>query len=208
MRALIRVLIAFVILTALPGVAAEGYTISGTITYSNDVPADTMGVVIECAEFEYDCHEFRGTSSQTDRMGVYEISIEIDETYDGAELFLTIGEESFSHIIDIEESRSPPSGTVTQDIQLEQDSPPSSLFTGVACGGIIILLAIFASLDRRPIRDQGGGLLRAANIDVVTCPICEGRLQRHLLIRHLIVDHEMDTDDARDMAEIVQVEEE
>ena len=208
MRALTRVLIAFVILTALPGVAAEGYAISGTVTYSNDVPADTIEVVIECAEFEYDCHEFRGTSSQTDRMGVYEISIEIDETYDGAELFLTIGEESFSHIIDIEDSRSPPSGTVYQDIQLEQDSPPSSLFTGVACGGIIILLAIFASLDRRPIRDQGDGLLRAANIDVVTCPICEGRLQRHLLIRHLIVDHEMDTDDARDMAEIVQVEEE
>ena len=201
MRALIRVLIAFVILTALPGVAAEGYTISGTVTYSNDVPADTMGVVIECAEFEYDCHEFRGTSSQTDRMGVYEISIEIDETYDGAELFLTIGEESFSHIIDIEESRSLPSGTVTQDIQLEQDSPPSSLFTGVACGGIIILLAIFATLDRRPIRDQGDGLLRAANIDVVTCPICEGRLQRHLLIRHLIVDHDIEPSEASRMSE-------
>ena len=201
MRALIRVLIAFVILTALPGVAAERYTISGTVTYSNDVPVDTMGVVIECAEFEYDCHEFRGTSSQTDRMGVYEISIEIDETYDGAELFLTIGEESFSHIIDIEESRSPPSGTVTQDIQLEQDSPPSSLFTGVACGGIIILLAIFATLDRRPIRDQGDGLLRAANIDVVTCPICEGRLQRHLLIRHLIVDHDIEPSEASRMSE-------
>ena len=201
MRALIRVLIAFVILTALPGVAAEGYTISGTVTYSNDVPADTMEVVIECAEFEYDCHEFRGTSSQTDRMGVYEISIEIDETYDGAELFLTIGEESFSHIIDIEDSRSPPSGTVYQDIQLEQDSPPSSLFTGVACGGIVILLAIFATLDRRPIRDQGDGLLRAANIDVVTCPICEGRLQRHLLIRHLIVDHDIEPSEASRMSE-------
>ena len=201
MRALILVLIASVILTALPGVAAERYTISGTVTYSNDVPVDTMGVVIECAEFEYDCHEFRGTSSQTDRMGVYEISIEIDETYDGAELFLTIGDESFSHIVDIEESRSPPSGTVTQDIQLEQDSPPSSLFTGVACGGIIILLAIFATLDRRPIRDQGDGLLRAANIDVVTCPICEGRLQRHLLIRHLIVDHDIEPSEASRMSE-------
>ena len=201
MRALILVLIASVILTSLPGVAAERYTISGTVTYSNDVPVDTMGVVIECAEFEYDCHEFRGTSSQTDRMGVYEISIEIDETYDGAELFLTIGDESFSHIVDIEESRSPPSGTVTQDIQLEQDSPPSSLFTGVACGGIIILLAIFATLDRRPIRDQGDGLLRAANIDVVTCPICEGRLQRHLLIRHLIVDHDIEPSEASRMSE-------
>ena len=192
----------------MPGVAAEGYTISGTVTYSNDVPADTMGVVIECAEFEYDCHEFRGTSSQTDRMGVYEISIEIDETYDGAELFLTIGEESFSHIIDIEDSRSPPSGTVYQDIQLEQDSPPSSLFTGVACGGIIILLAIFASLDRRPIRDQGDGLLRAANIDVVTCPICEGRLQRHLLIRHLIVDHDIEPSEASRMSETDHSEQE
>ena len=208
MRALTRVLIAFVILTALPGVAAEGYAISGTVTYSNDVPADTIEVVIECAEFEYDCHEFRGTSSQTDRMGVYEISIEIDETYDGAELFLTIGEESFSHIVDIEESRSPPSGTVYQDIQLEQDSPPSSLFTGVACGGIIILLAIFASLDRRPIRDQGDGLLRAANIDVVTCPICEGRLQRHLLIRHLIVDHDIEPSEASRMSETDHSEQE
>ncbi len=208
MRVLIGVLIVSAFLAALPGVAAEGYTISGTVTYSNNVPVENMEVVIECNEFEYDCHEFRGTSSQTDRIGVYEISIEIDETYDGAELLLAIGGESFSHIVDIDDSREPPSGTVSQDIQLEQDSPPSSLFTGVVCGGIIILLAIFAALDRKPTPARGEGLLRAANIEVVTCPVCEGRLQRHLLIRHLIVDHEMDTDDARDMAEVGQVEEE
>lgn len=208
MRALIGVLIVSAVVAALPGVAAEGYTISGTVTYSNNVPVENMEVVIECTEFEYDCHEFRGTSSLTDRIGVYEISIEIDETYDGAELLLAIGGESFLHIVDIDDSRDSPSGTVSQDIQLEQDSPPSSLFTGVACGGIIIFLAIFAALDRKPTPTRGEGLLGAANIEVVTCPVCGDRLQGHLLIRHLIVDHEMDTDDARDMAEVGQVEEE
>ena len=105
---------------------------------------------MECEEFEYDCHTFRGMEATTDRKGEFTITLELDESYDGAEIFLALKGERFSHTIDLEESRSPPSGSVNHDISLQQDSPPAPLFTGLACGGAVIAIAFIAALDRKP----------------------------------------------------------
>ena len=69
-------------------------------------------VEIQCEENEYDCHEFRGVSDRTDAYGYYEITINIDDSYDGAELILILLNENTSHIIDISEMEQSPSGTV------------------------------------------------------------------------------------------------
>ena len=122
-------------------VSAESYSISGTATYSNAVPVEIGKIQVECEEFEYDCHTFRGIESTTDRKGEFTITLELDESYDGAEIFLALKGERFSHIIDLEESRSPPSGSVNHDISLQQGSPPAPLFTGLACGGAVIAIA-------------------------------------------------------------------
>ena len=132
------ILVAFVITTliiAMPCVSAESYSISGTATYSNAVPVEIGKIQVECEEFEYDCHTFRGIEATTDRKGEFTITLELDESYDGAEIFPALNGERFSHTIDLDESRSPPSGSVNQDITLQQNSPPAPLFTGLACGG-------------------------------------------------------------------------
>lgn len=206
-RAVLLAFLATAILSVSPIVSAESYKISGTATYSNSPPVSMEEVRIDCAEFEYDCHPFRDIGSQTDRNGAYEISIELDETYDGAELILVLLGEPFYHTIDIDESRSPPSGTVSNDIQLEQESPPSALFTGVGCAGLFIALAFFAALDRKPSRGQMAGV-RTRAPDIAACPVCAGRVERYLLIRHLIVDHEIDPSEASGMAESVDSEQE
>ena len=48
------------LIIAVPCISAESYSISGTATYSNAVPVEMGKIQVECEEFEYDCHTFRG----------------------------------------------------------------------------------------------------------------------------------------------------
>ena len=189
-------------------VSAESYSISGTATYSNAVPVEIGKIQVECEEFEYDCHTFRGTEATTDRKGEFTITLELDESYDGAEIFLVLKGERFSHTIDLDESRSPPSGSVKHDIVLEQDSPPAPLFTGLACGGAVIAIAFIAALDRKPVPAVSRTERRTTSLDIVSCPLCGEKTESYLLIRHLIVDHEIDPSEASAISEGAASEEE
>ena len=189
-------------------VSAESYSISGTATYSNSVPVEIGKIQVECEEFEYDCHTFRGMEATTDRKGEFTITLELDESYDGAEIFLALKGERFPHTIDLEESRSPPTGSVNQDISLQQGSPPAPLFTGLACGGAVIAIAFIAALDRKPAPTISRAEQRTTALEIVSCPICGEKTESYLLIRHLIVDHQVDPSEASEIAEGVSSEEE
>ena len=180
--------------------SAETYSIIGTAKFSNGPPVSLEDVTIECAEFEYDCHSFRGMGSETNRFGEFEISIEGDDSYDGAELILTILGESFPHVIELEDSRSS-SDSVNHDIILDQKSPPSNVFTGFGCAVIVILLAFLAAIGRLPQRTPMSTKIRTLNPRILNCPVCDGRLEGHLLIRHLIVGHQMDVEEASVLAQ-------
>ena len=204
------ILMAFVITTliiAMPCASAESYSISGTATYSNAVPVEIGKIQVECEEFEYDCHTFRGIEATTDRKGEFTITLELDESYDGAEIFLALKGERFSHTINLDESRSPPSGSVNQDITLQQDSPPAPLFTGLACGGAVIAIAFIAALDRKPAPTISRSQQRTTALEIVSCPICGEKTESYLLIRHLIVDHEVDPTEAAAISEGLSEEE-
>ncbi len=188
--------------------SAESYSISGTATYSNSVPVEIGKIQVECEEFEYDCHTFRGMETTTDRKGEFTITLELDESYDGAEIFLALKGERFPHTIDLEESRNPPSGSVNQDISLQQGSPPAPLFTGLACGGAVIAIAFIAALDRKPAPTISRAEQRTTALEIVSCPICGENTESYLLIRHLIVDHQVDPSEASEIAEGVSSEEE
>ena len=208
MRSILVPIAITALIIALPSVSAESYSISGTATYSNSVPVEIGKIQVECEEFEYDCHTFRGIESTTDRKGEFTITLELDESYDGAEIFLALKGERFSHTIDLEEARSPPSGSVNHDISLQQGSPPAPLFTGLACGGAVIAIAFIAALDRRPAPTISRSEQRTTALDIVSCPICGEKTESYLLIRHLIVDHEVDPSEASEIAERASSEEE
>ena len=208
MRSILASSAIFALIIALPCVSAESYSISGTATYSNSVPVEIGKIQVECEEFEYDCHTFRGIEATTDRKGEFTITLELDESYDGAEIFLALKGERFPHTIDLDESRSPPSGSVNQDITLQQDSPPAPLFTGLACGGALIAIAFIAALDRKPAPTVSRSQQRTTALEIVSCPICGEKTESYLLIRHLIVDHEVDSSEASEIAERASSEEE
>ena len=195
------------LIIAVPCISAESYSISGTATYSNAVPVEMGKIQVECEEFEYDCHTFRGIEATTDRKGEFTITLELDESYDGAEIFLALKGERFSHTIDLDESRSPPTGSVNQDITLQQDSPPAPLFTGLACGGAVIAIAFIAALDRKPAPTITRSQQRTTALEIVSCPICGEKTESYLLIRHLIVDHEVGPTEAAAIAEALSEEE-
>ena len=188
-------------------VTAENYKMAGEISYSNSPSVQFQKIEIQCAEFEYDCHTFEGISSETDEYGNYEILIEVDDSYDGAELTLTILGESFIHIINLSESRSSITNTVTIDIVLEQNSPPAPVFTGFGCASIIFILAFFRLLLRSPNYRVANQKINR-NLKIITCPVCKGRLEEHLLIRHLIVEHEFSPSDAAEYANSKSFDEE
>ena len=208
MRSILASFAITALIIALPCVSAESYSIFGTATYSNAVPVETGKIQVECEEFEYDCHTFRGTEVTTDMKGEFTIILDLDESYDGAEIFLALKGERFSHIIDLEESRNPPSGSVNQDIILQQDSPPAPLFTGLACGGAVIAIAFIAALDRKPAPSLSRTQQRTTTLEIVSCPVCGEKTERYLLIRHLIIDHETDPSEAPLIAEGAISEEE
>ena len=208
MRSILASFAITALIIALPCVSAESYSIFGTATYSNAVPVETGKIQVECEEFEYDCHTFRGTEVRTDMKGEFTIILDLDESYDGAEIFLALKGERFSHIIDLEESRNPPSGSVNQDIILQQDSPPAPLFTGLACGGAVIAIAFIAALDRKPAPSLSRTQQRTTTLEIVSCPVCGEKTERYLLIRHLIIDHETDPSEAPLIAEGAISEEE
>ena len=203
---LVPIAITALIITV-PCVSAESYSISGTATYSNAVPVEMGKIQVECEEFEYDCHTFRGIEATTDRKGEFTITLELDESYDGAEIFLALKGERFPHTIDLDESRSPPSGSVNQDIALKQNSPPAPLFTGLACGGAVIAIAFIAALDRKPAPTISRSQQRTTALEIVSCPVCGEKTESYLLIRHLIVDHEVGPTEAAAIAQGLSEEE-
>ena len=112
--------------------------------------------------------------------------------------------ENTSHIIDVSEMDEPPVGRVVEDLEAVQDRPQSPVFSGVGCGIIILSLAfaiILVRTARRLSTPRGRAEFvgyRAPNI--VDCPDCEYKIEQHLLIRHLIVDHGYDAFDAGEVA--------
>ena len=184
--------------------SAYQYRVSGMATYSDSTTVIYEEVSIQCEDDEYDCHEFRGITTRTDGYGYYELEIDIDDSYDGAELLLVLLGENTSHIIDVSEMDEPPVGRVVEDLELSQDRPQSPVFSGVGCGIIILSLAfaiILVRTARRLSTPRGRAEFvgyRAPNI--VDCPDCEYKIEQHLLIRHLIVDHGYDAFDAGEVA--------
>ena len=197
------VAVAIVLLVSL-NASADQYRVSGVATYSDSTTVIYEEVSIQCEDDEYDCHEFRGITTRTNGYGYYELEIEIDDSYDGAELLLVLLGESTRHIINMSEMDEPPVGRAVENLELDQDRPQSPVFSGVGCGIIILSLAfaiILVRTARRLSTPRGRAEFvgyRAPNI--VDCPDCEYKVEQHLLIRHLIVDHGYDAFDAGEVA--------
>ena len=196
-----RMLLALFIVTLLsPVVSAETYRISGKATYADASPVTLDYVSIACSQGEFECYQYRGTNALTNAYGDFTIVIEAEEEEDGIEILLTLRGENFTHIIDLSSYENSSQGRVYQDIVLAQNPPPSGVFIGFGCF-IVIFSMVFVSvllrtgrrLSTREGRMEFMGYRKAR---MLQCPTCDEFVAQHELVKHLIVEHDMDPVDA------------
>ena len=183
-------------------VSAETYIITGRATYADNSQVQLYDIGIDCEAGENDCLKFRGSTAQTDRYGNYTMVLSVNEEVNGTRILLTLRGEEFVHNIDLgvlETSQ----GTVTQNIKLSQyPSPAGSGFSSGCCLLLFVIMAVYilAKTARMLSTKQGRLHFRGYKpVKTLECPKCNLVVSQSQLLRHLVVEHDMDITDAGDL---------
>ena len=179
---------------------AETYRISGKATYADNSPVALEYVFVECEPGIIDCYQYRGVKAITDTYGYYTLILEADAEENDLDIQLSLRGENFTHTNDLAKHQNSSDNEVTQDIQLEQNPPPSGVFMGFGCF-IVLFVLVFISVvlrtGRRLSTKQGRlefmGYKQAKQLQ---CPTCNEMVLQHELVMHLIVEHDMEAYDA------------
>lgn len=199
-----RILVAAILIVFFtPLVSAETYVISGKATYADNSPVSLDYVLVECENGNTQCYQYRGTKAMTNAYGEYTLVLDADSEEDGLEILLTLRGENFSHVIDLESPQFSNQGSVVQDIKLSQYPPPSGVFMGFGCV-IVLFVLVFVSvllrtgrrLTTREGRMEFVGFKKARQLK---CPKCNEMVLQHELIKHLIIDHDLEALDAAEI---------
>jgi hypothetical protein len=181
-------------------VQAETYKISGQATYANGTPVALQYIDVECEQGTIDCYQYRGTQAITDTYGSFTILIEATEEDSDVEIQLRLRGETFTHTIDVEKHQNSPDDRVYQDLQLQQNPPPSGVVMGLTCALLVFILAFVSVLakTRRRLGTRQGRLefMGHKQANQLQCSICNEMVLQHQLVMHLIVDHDMEATDA------------
>ena len=179
---------------------AETYRITGKATYADNTPVALEYVFVECEPGLIDCYQYRGTNAITDTYGYFTLTLEVDAEEDDLDILLSLRGENVTHTIDIAKHQNSNENQVYQNIQLEQNPPPSGVFMGFGCV-IVLFTLVFISVvlrtGRRLTTKQGRmefmGYKKAKQLQ---CPTCNEMVLQHQLVMHLIVEHDMEPEDA------------
>jgi len=193
-------LLVFVLVMFSPLVSAETYRISGKATYADGSAVQLDYVSVQCEQSNFDCYQYRGTNVITDAYGDFTIVIDADGDEDDLDILLALRGETFTHTIDISAHENSSENRLYQDIQLAQNPPPSGVFMGFGCF-IVLLVLVFVSVllrtGRRLSTPRGRmefmGYRPARQLE---CPKCKESVVQHELVKHLIIEHDLDPVDA------------
>lgn len=199
-----RLLYALLVVVLFSSVAsAENYRISGKATYADGTPVSLDYVYVECEIGVYECYQYRGTKAMTDAYGDFTVVIDANDEEDGLDILLSLRGENFTHIIDLAAQQSSPENKVYQNLQLKQNPAPSGVFMGFGCF-IVLFVLVFVSVllrtGRRLATKEGRLEFMGYRIaKELECPVCQERVFQHELVKHLIVDHDIEPFEAGEM---------
>jgi len=196
-RVLLALLFAVILL---PIASAETYRISGKATYADGSAVQLDYVSVQCEQSNFDCYQYRGTNVITDAYGDFTIVIDADAGEDDLDILLALRGETFTHTIDISAHENSSENRLYQDLQLAQNPPPSGVFMGFGCF-IVLFVLVFVSVllrtGRRLATPRGRmefmGYRPARQLE---CPKCKESVVQHELVKHLIIEHDLDPVDA------------
>ena len=180
-------------------VSAETYIITGRATYADNSQVQLYDIGIDCEDGENDCLKFRGNTAQTDRYGNYTMVLSVNEEDNGTRILLTLRGEEFVHRIDLAVLESS-QGTITQNLKLSQyPSPAGSGFGSGCCLLLFVIMAVYilAKTARMLSTKQGRLHFRGYKpVKTLECPKCNLVVSQSQLLRHLVVEHDMEITDA------------
>ena len=192
-RYVLGVLLAILLL---PIASAETYRISGKATYADTTPVSLDYVYVECEIGAYECYQYRGTKAMTDAYGYFTVVIDAGSEEDGVDILLTLRGENFTHIIDLTEQQNSGEDKVYQNLQLSQNPPPSGVFMGFGCFIVLFVLVFVSVLLRtgRRLSTKEGQLefMGYRKARLLECPVCQEMVYQHEMVKHLIVDHDIE----------------
>ena len=182
---------------------AETYRISGKATYADNTPVALEYVFVECEPGIIDCYQYRGIKAITDTYGYYTLILEAETEENNLDIQLSLRGENFTHTIDLEKHQNSSDNKVYQDIQLEQNPPPSGVFMGFGCFIVLFVLVFISVLLRtgRRLSTKQGRLefMGYKQAKQLQCPTCKEMVLQHQLVMHLIVEHDMEPEDAGEL---------
>jgi|TARA_B100001540_G_C15588789_1_gene543052 hypothetical protein len=190
------ILAGFLVLLLCPFASAETYRISGKATYADSTPVSLDYVYVECEVGAYECYQYRGTKAMTDAYGDFTVVIDAGDEEDGIDILLSLRGENFTHIIDLAQHQNSPEGKVYQDLRLNQNPAISGVFMGFGCFIVLFVVAFVSVLlrtGRRLATKEGRlefvGYRKARQLE---CPVCKEMIFQHEMVKHLIVDHDIE----------------
>ena len=196
-------LVGLLVLLFCPIVSAETYRISGKATYADSTPVSLDYIYVECEVGAYECYQYRGTKAMTDAYGDFTVVIDVGDEEDGIDILLSLRGENFTHVIDLAKHQNSSEGKVYQDLRLNQNPAVSGIFMGFGCF-IVLFVVVFVSVllrtGRRLATKEGRlefvGYRKARQLE---CPVCQEMIFQHELVKHLIVDHDIEPFEAGKM---------
>lgn len=183
--------------------SAETYIITGRATYADNSQVQLQDISVDCEMAENNCLQFKGATTQTDRYGNYTIAFSVDEADDGTRILLSVKGEEFVHTLNLEMLENN-GGSITQNLKLEQyPTPLGSGFGSVCCLLFFVIMAIYIIAKTARMLSTPKGRLEFRGYKpakLITCPKCDLTMARHQLIKHLIVDHDIEMVKAGEIA--------
>ena len=198
---------ATILLLLTPLASAETYRISGKATYADNSAVSLGYVYVNCEQGAFECYQYRGTEAMTNAYGEFTMVIDADSEEDGIEILLTLKGENFTHIIDLSKHQNSPEGKVYQNLKLQQNPTASGVMMGFGCFIVLFVVAFVSVLLRtgsrlstKRGRLEFRGYRQAKQLE---CPKCKEMVFQHELVKHLIVDHDLDPLEAGEITGMV-----
>lgn len=190
------------VLLLVPVVAAEDYTVYGTVTTSRNTAVAYEPLQIQCAGSDV-CERNHGLETMTDFAGSYRLTLDVEESDAESKLYIIVSGQASIFTIDWNSSEGQGERQQRHDITLLGDEGTSSVIGGFACGGcflfFVFIFVILRTFRRLLTKDGRNEFVGRRHMPITDCPICDQTMPRHLLVRHLIVDHEIDSFEAGDI---------
>ena len=137
----------------------------------------------------------------------FTIAIEAYPEQDRNDILVTVNGANFSPTIYLSKHQNSPEGKVYQNLKLQQNPTASGVMMGFGCFIVLfvvafvsILLRTGSRLSTKRGRLEFMGYRQAKQLE---CPKCKEMVFQHELVKHLIVDHDLDPLDAGEITGMV-----